>query len=174
MLETLASLFRPLRTDVAEPTLELAIEIAREGREGHRIGTIFTLCDSKTVLQHSRPLVLDPLTGHPEAARCLMDSNLRGRIKELAQLDGAFVISEAGVFVAACRYLDARASKLKLPLGLGTRHMAAAAISKISSAIGIVVSETATVRIFRNGSLIAEILPELWLLSPYTGHMHGI
>ena len=29
MLETLASLFRPLRTDVAEPTLELAIEIAR-------------------------------------------------------------------------------------------------------------------------------------------------
>src|SRR3989442_5780371 len=46
-----------------------------------------------------------------------------------------------------CRYLDARASKLKVPLGLGTRHMAAAAISKISSAIGIVVSETATVRI---------------------------
>jgi len=72
-----------------------------------------------------------------------------------------------------CRYLDARASKLKVPLGLGTRHMAAAAISKISSAIGIVVSETATVRIFRNGSLTAEILPELWLLSRYTSYLAG-
>ena len=66
MLDRLASLFRPLFTDVAEPTPELAIEIAREGREGHRIGTIFTLGDSKAVLQHSRPLVLDPLAGHPE------------------------------------------------------------------------------------------------------------
>jgi diadenylate cyclase len=86
-----------------EPTIELAIEIAREGREGHRIGTIFTLGDANAVIEHSRPLILDPLAGHPEAARHITDANLRGTLKELAQLDGAFVISDEGVVVAACR-----------------------------------------------------------------------
>jgi hypothetical protein len=65
--------------------------------------------DSEVVLQHSRPLILDPLAGHPESARRVTDANLRGTVKDLAQLDGAFVISESGIFVAACRYLDANA-----------------------------------------------------------------
>jgi DNA integrity scanning protein DisA with diadenylate cyclase activity len=55
------------------------------------------------VIEHSRPLILDPLAGHPEAARHITDANLRGTLKELAQLDGAFVISDEGVVVAACR-----------------------------------------------------------------------
>lgn len=63
-------------------------------------------------------------------------------------------------------YLDARARRLKLPQGLGARHMAAAAISKATPAVGIVVSQTATVRVFKTGKLVAEILPELWLLGP--------
>jgi DNA integrity scanning protein DisA with diadenylate cyclase activity len=86
MLDRLAPLFLPLDWNVVEPTIELAIEIAREGREGRRIGTILMVGDSETVLQHSRPLILDPLAGHPEQARHVTDHNLRGTIKELAQL----------------------------------------------------------------------------------------
>jgi diadenylate cyclase len=153
--------------EVLEPTLELAIEIAREGREGHRIGTIFTVGDAAAVLAHSRSLILDPLAGHPEDARRITDQNLRGTIKELAQLDGAFVISDAGIVVSACRYLDATTSDITLPLGLGSRHFAAASISKVTQATGIVVSESALVRVFDDGQLIAEVLPELWLLSRY-------
>ena len=33
-----------------EPTIELAVEIAREGREGRRIGTLFTFGDADAVL----------------------------------------------------------------------------------------------------------------------------
>ena len=77
---------------VLESLIELAVEIAREGREGRRIGTLFTLGDEQTVLAKSRRLILDPLAGHPESARRLTDANLRGTIKELAQLDGAFVV----------------------------------------------------------------------------------
>ncbi|HZS03732.1 MAG TPA: diadenylate cyclase [Blastocatellia bacterium] len=150
---------------VLEPTLELAIEIAREGREGHRIGTIFTVGDADAVLARSRPLILDPLAGHPEELRRITDANLRGTIKELAQLDGAFVISDEGVVLSACRYLDATAHDTDLPLGLGSRHFAAASISKVTDALGIVVSESALVRVFDDGNLIAEVLPELWLLS---------
>jgi hypothetical protein len=55
--------------DVVEWLLELAIEIAREGREGRRVGTVFPLGDEDAVLARSRPLILDPLLGHPESAR---------------------------------------------------------------------------------------------------------
>jgi len=92
--------------DVLEPLIELAVEIAREGREGRRIGTLFTLGDEEAVLARSRALILDPLAGHPDEARHVGNENLRGTIKELAQLDGAFVVSQAGVFVSACRYPD--------------------------------------------------------------------
>src|ERR1700730_13181786 len=153
--------------EIVESLIELAVEIAREGREGRRIGTLFTLGDEVAVLTKSRSLILNPLEGHPESARHIRDPNLRGTIKELAQLDGAFVVSSTGVVVAACRYLDAAASPIELPLGLGSRHIAAAHISSATRAVGIVVSESAVVRLFCHGALIGEIIPELWMLKRY-------
>ena len=46
---------------VLESVLELALEIAREGREGRRIGTLFTVGKADAVLAASRALILDPL-----------------------------------------------------------------------------------------------------------------
>ena len=99
---------------ILESTLELALEIAREGREGRRIGTLFTLGKADAVLATSRPLILDPLVGHAPARTHITHPDLRGTIKELAQLDGAFVISDAGTVVAACRYLDASVEQIEL------------------------------------------------------------
>jgi diadenylate cyclase len=79
--------------DIVESLIGLAVEIAREGREGKRVGTLFTLGDETAVLARSRTLILDPLLGHPEALRHITNLNLRGTIKELAQLDGGFVVS---------------------------------------------------------------------------------
>src|ERR1700683_3867313 len=153
--------------EIVESLIELAVEIAREGREGRRIGTLFTLGDEQAVLERSRALILNPLEGHPESVCSIRDPNLRGTIKELAQLDCAFVVTANGVVVAACRYLDAAASPIEIPLGLGSRHIAAAHISSATRAIGIVVSESAIVRLFCHGALIAEIIPELWMLKRY-------
>lgn len=149
--------------EVLEPLIELAVEIAREGREGRRIGTLFTLGDEKAVLAKSRPLILDPLSGHAESLRHVSDLNLRGTIKELAQLDGAFVVSGGGVFLSACRYLDAVASEADVPMGLGSRHIAAANMSAVTNAVGIVVSESSVIRLFCHGKLVGEIIPELWM-----------
>src|SRR6202046_1214922 len=110
--------------DVLESLIGLAVEIAREGREGRRVGTLFMLGDENAVLAKSRPLILDPLLGHPEASRHLTNLNLRGTIKELAQLDGGFVVSGEGIVLSACRYLDAVAAQVVVPLGLGRRHNA--------------------------------------------------
>jgi DNA integrity scanning protein DisA with diadenylate cyclase activity len=172
MFETVQSRVGGRCKHILEPIIQLAVEIAREGREGRRIGTLFTVGDAEAVLRHSRSLILDPLAGHPESARRITDVNLRGTLKELAQLDGAFVISDDGVVLSACRYLDAT-SDVEMPLGLGSRHYAAASISKVTRAIAIVVSESAMVRVFADGKLIAEVLPELWLLSRYSVQLRG-
>jgi diadenylate cyclase len=63
-------------------------------------------------------------------------------MKELARLDGGFVVSRQASFVSACRYLDAVASQVDVPLGLGSRHVAAANMSAVTNAVGIVVSES--------------------------------
>ena len=156
---------------VLDSLLELAVEIAREGREGRRIGTLFTLGFADVVLRHSRPLILDPLAMHAAEVRRITDPNLRGTIKELAQLDGAFIVDDSGVVVAACRYLDTSGKDVELTFGLGSRHVAAASISRETAAIAIVVSESAVVRVFHNGRLQGEILPELWLLSRQNLHL---
>jgi diadenylate cyclase len=147
-----------------EAIVELALEIAREGREGRRIGTLFTLGKAEAVLAASRPLILDPLAGHAPARTHINAPDLRGTIKELAQLDGAFVLSEAGSVLAACRYLDASAEGIDLPLGLGSRHLAAASVSEKLGALAIMVSESGVVRVFHEGMVKATLIPELWLL----------
>ena len=150
--------------EVLESLIELSVEIAREGREGRRIGTIFTLGAEQEVLARSRPLILDPLLGHPESSRRLAEPGLRGTIKELAQLDGAFVVSDDGIVVSACRYLHAVTPEIPLPLGLGSRHIAGANMSAATKALAVVVSESSVVRLFCHGELVAEIIPELWMI----------
>ncbi len=158
--------------EVLESLIGLSVEIAREGREGRRVGTLFTLGDEDAVLSRSRPLILDPLLGHPESSRHITNLNLRGTIKELAQLDGAFVVSQRGVVLSACRYLDAVATQLDVPLGLGSRHIAAANMSAVTNAVGIVVSESSVVRLFCHGHLVAEIIPELWMME-HAAHLRS-
>ena len=164
LFESIASRLRTYNRDVLDPVMELAVEIAREGREGRRVGALFTVGDADAVLGLSRPIILDPLAGHSRENRLVTDQNLRGTIKELAQLDGAFVVSDEGEFVSACRYFEAPACGLDLPLGLGGRHLAGASMSKATSCVSVVVSESATVRIFDDGCLAAEVIPELWLI----------
>ena len=158
--------------EVLDPLIGLAVEIAREGREGRRVGTLFTLGDEDAVMGRSRPLILDPLAGHPEASRHITNLNLRGTIKELAQLDGGFVVSHDGIVLSACRYLDAVAAEVEVPLGLGSRHIAAANMSAVTKAVGIVVSESSVVRLFCHGHLVGEIIPEIWMMD-HAAHLRG-
>ncbi|MDB5290055.1 MAG: hypothetical protein JWL69_1296 [Phycisphaerales bacterium] len=164
---------RGINCDVLEAVVVLAIEIAREGREGRRIGTLFVVGDIDEVMKHSRELILDPLAGHPDSLKRVTSHDLRETVKELAQLDGAFIVSNEGVVVSACRFIDATAEGVCLPLGLGSRHMAAASITKFTRAVGVVVSESSIVRIFDDGELISEILPELYIFSQHSLHLSG-
>jgi diadenylate cyclase len=150
--------------ETVEEVLQLAVEIAREGREGRKIGTLFVVGDVEQVLDRSRPLLLDPLYGHPSDVLQIRRPEFRETVKELAQLDGAFVVDKHGTFVSAARYLEVDPRTPLLP-GLGTRHAAAASITAETRAVGIVVSQSSIVRVYAEGGIRAEIVPELFLLS---------
>ena len=155
---------RGVNPGTLEGIIRLAVEIAREGREGRKIGTLFAVGDAEAVLERTRPLILDPLAEHPDKVKHIGDPNMRETVKELAQLDGGFVVSDEGTVVAAARYFDATSEGIDLPLGLGSRHMAGASMSRNTRCVAIVVSESSVVRVFDDGDLISEIIPELWML----------
>ena len=155
---------RQLETRVPLDTLkivvDLAVEIGREGREGKPVGTVFVVGDSRKVLNSSRPVGFDPVRGYGRKERNLSDPKVREGIKEIAQMDGAIIVSADGVVEAACRYLDCSAADVILSKGLGTRHWAAAAISRATNAVAVTVSQSnGTVRIFHNGEVVLRIEP---------------
>jgi len=164
---------REVNAEVLEQTVSLAVEIAREGREGRKIGALFVVGDSGAVTKRSKPLILDPLQGHPDESKRIGNPDMRETIKELAQLDGAFLVSNAGVVLSAARYIDAASDSLDLPLGLGSRHVAGASISRQTNAVAVVVSESSMVRMFDDGELVSEIVPELWMIDGYQSRMEG-
>jgi predicted DsbA family dithiol-disulfide isomerase len=171
LLDEVCSERRGVNNRTLRRVVNLAVEIAREGREGRKIGTLFVVGDTEAVLKRSRPMILDPLYGHPHESKRIEDPNLRETLKELAQLDGAFVVSDEGVVLSAARYIDAVSNHLELPLGLGSRHVAAASVSSRTDAVAVAVSESSTVRMFDDGELVAEIVPELWLLGGYGSYL---
>ena len=154
------------RRRTLEEVIQLAVEIAREGREGRKIGTLFVVGDTKRVLARSRPLILDPLYGHPPELLHVERPEFRETVKELAQLDGAFVVDDDGTFASAGLFVDVDlADPATFIAGLGTRHAAGASISKTTNATAVVVSQSSVVRVFSGGELRAEIIPELFLLT---------
>ena len=155
---------RQLETSVPLDTLktvvDLAVEIGREGREGKPVGTMFVVGDARKVIAQSQPAGFDPIKGYRRKERDLHDPRVREAIKEVAQLDGAFIVSSDAVVEKACHLVDAPHTNITLSKGLGARHWAGAAISKSTNAISVVVSESnGTVRIFQNGEVMLRIVP---------------
>jgi len=143
---------------VLDAVIQVAGEIAREGREGQAIGTAFVVGDTKNVLHYSKQFVLNPFHGHHEADRQITGGGIQGTIKEFAQLDGAFLITGTGVVEAAGRCITVDMSKVNLPGGMGSRHSSVAGITQVTKSIGIVVSQSGgQIRIFREGKIVYRI-----------------
>jgi DNA integrity scanning protein DisA with diadenylate cyclase activity len=155
---------RRLNTQVPLETLkvvvDLATDIGREGREGKPVGTLFVVGDTRKVLSMTRQMGFDPMRGYSRKERNIRERPVRENLKEIAKLDGAIIIDQDGTVAAAARYIDVLAEGITLSKGLGSRHWAAAAISRRTRAIAVTVSEsTGTVRLFQNGEVVLHIAP---------------
>jgi DNA integrity scanning protein DisA with diadenylate cyclase activity len=162
--EMIASSDLPVISEIVMPEvfdtlLSLALEISIEGKEGRKpVGTIFVLGKHEDVLKFSHPMVINPFQGYPEEERNILDPRLKETVKEFSSIDGAFILREDGVILAAGRHLDASGESIEIPLGLGSRHRAAAGITSLTDALAIAISEeTGGVRIFHHGKIFMEI-----------------
>jgi len=151
-------------TDVAEEVFDIvfhtAIQLGRGGRETRKIGTSFVIGDSEKVMAHSRQASINAFEGKVPSQRMVQDRGVVENMKNLALLDGAFVIDGSGFVHASSRHLLADITEIDIPEGFGTRHASVAAMTKITRSIGIVVSESGgTVTLFLAGRLEKQIEP---------------
>ncbi len=147
-----------IRRPVLERVLRLTLELAHEGREGKPVGTLFVIGDHREVQKHCLPGRINPFKGYTEKERNILDDSMRDSVKEIAKLDGAFILKGNGVILAACTTLRPTIAADALPQGLGSRHAAAAAITASTKSIAISLSEsTGDVRVWRRGTMITEI-----------------
>ncbi|MBG29007.1 MAG: hypothetical protein CMI31_03245 [Opitutae bacterium] len=146
-----------LPSDVSPQALEyllgIATQLAVVGREGKPLGALFVLGDTENVMQYVKPLILNPFRGYAEEDRNVLNPFMDETLKELAHVDGAFVIRGDGVVETAGSMIEASAENVKLHAGLGTRHAAAASITQKTDSLAIVVSQSGQVTLFRKGTM---------------------
>jgi diadenylate cyclase len=158
--QDLRRLNTPISLDTLRVVVDLASEIGREGREGKPVGTILVVGDTRKVLSMSQPINFNPFRGYSKEERDLRDRRVREQIKDIAQLDGAIIIDRDGIAIAACIHLNVPAEGISVSKGFGSRHRAAAAISRKTSAVAVCVSQSSgTVRLFQDGEVVLHIEP---------------
>ncbi|MDD5711742.1 MAG: diadenylate cyclase [Smithellaceae bacterium] len=156
--ENITDITKAVYPEVFGAVLNIALELAAQGREGRKVGTIFILGDHERVLQLSRQMIINPFLGYDEEERNILNPELLETIKEFSALDGAFIIKDNGAIITAGRHLNAALESRDFPQGLGSRHIAAAGITSITEAVAIVISESSgNISIFKSGKIFVTI-----------------
>lgn len=147
-----------VQPEVFNAVLNIACELAAQGRENRKIGTMFVLGDDEKVMQLSRQMIINPFLGYSEEQRNILNPELEETIKEFSAIDGAFIINGNGAIITAGRHLNAALDSRDFPSGLGSRHIAAAGITNATKAVAIVISESSgNVTVFKNGKMFVTI-----------------
>ncbi|HOJ51787.1 MAG TPA: diadenylate cyclase [Syntrophales bacterium] len=156
--ENFSDITEDIQPEVFGEVLNIALELAAQGREGRKVGTTFILGDHERVLQLSRQMIINPFQGYKEEDRNILNPNLKETIKEFSALDGAFIIRGDGVLITAGRHLSAALESKDFPQGLGSRHISAAGITSVTKALAVVLSESSgNVSIFKDGKIFVTI-----------------
>ena len=151
-----------IRPDVLECAIAVACKVGRAAQRGKRVGAIFVLGDSVKVLEGPRQLIPNPFQGHDSANRTLTNLDIHDALVELSKLDGAFVVRGDGFIQAAGVFLATAEADVELPVGLGARHVAAAAATLRTAATAIVVSAgDGNLRVFSGGRMVLRMDPEI-------------
>ncbi len=133
----------------------LATELAREGREGKSVGTLFVLGDYEHVREQCQQMVINPFKGYGDEEKNILDPSLAETVKEFAHIDGAFTVRGDGVIMSAGSFIRTSVVGDRLEGGLGARHTAGQAITACTKALSLVLSEsTGTLTLYKNGSCV--------------------
>ena len=147
-----------LNPNVIESIIEIALEIANEGREERKIGTGFIIGDKSEILRYTKQLIINPFTAYPDTSKNIIDPMLRETVKEFSQLDGIFVIHKDGTIISCGTYIDIDTTNIDLYHGLGTRHRSCAALTKEVNCIAVIVSQSGgKITVFNDGKAVMRL-----------------
>jgi len=136
--DDISDVVESVQPEVFNAVLNIACELAAQGRETRKVGTIFVLGDDEKVMQLSRQMIINPFKGYSEEQRNIFKAN--------------------GAIITAGRHLSAALESKDFPSGLGSRHIAAAGITNVTKAVAMVISQSSgNVSIFKNGKLFVTI-----------------
>ena len=144
--------------EVIESAINVGLEIGKEGREGRKVGTAFIIGNPDELKKYTKQMIINPFLGYPEEMRNITDPNMKETLKNYAQLDGVFLVSDKGVIMTAGAYLNVDGNCVELPSGYGTRHRCSAAMTKTCDCIAIVISESGgLLSIFKGGRVMMKL-----------------
>lgn len=142
-----------INLEILNRVILLAMELAREGREGKPVGALFVLGDTDEIRRFCKQLIVNPFSGLDDQNRSILDPSLSETIKEYAKIDGAFIIDNEGVIQSAGTYLSIPPNQAELASGLGARHAAALGITLVGPVVSVAISEsTQTIRVYWDGA----------------------
>ena len=138
------------KTDIDEiiflKVLEIAEKINKYGYEGKRIGTSFIVGNYEEI---ERNILKNPTNPFKETEHQILDDETLGFVERYAALDGAVIITGDGFVKDAGAIISADVRDLGI--SGGARHIFAAAITKSSNSVSVVVSQSGGIRIYKNG-----------------------
>lgn len=145
------------RTDIGKKALSLIIQIAdkinKYGYEGKRVGSSFVIGDYSEVEKY---ISKNPTNPFKEIERSIFDNKTIEYVERYATLDGAIILSGDGIVKEAGALISADVRSIDVTGG--ARHKFAAAITKITKSISIVVSQSGGIKIYKNGQEIKNII----------------
>jgi DNA integrity scanning protein DisA with diadenylate cyclase activity len=139
------------RTRELARLVEIALRLATEEQEGNPIGTIFALGDKDELAACLRQLVPNLCEGQRKGTCSIHAPESFETIRELAALDGAFLVNEDGVTESVGTYLTAPEEE--------TTELAAATLltSKTDATCIVVSASSGIVSVFDGGKAILAI-----------------
>ena len=141
---------------VLEKVLQLATDIAREGREGRPVGTTFVIGDYERVLHSGREMVINPFRGYRDEEKSILDPSLEETVKEFSTIDGAFIIRGDGVMVAGT-FLRGKGTA-EPPVGPGRPSFGCGGTVAETASLAVVVSQsTGRVSVFKAGGIVMSL-----------------
>ncbi|WP_456483931.1 DNA integrity scanning protein DisA nucleotide-binding domain protein [Methanopyrus kandleri] len=151
--------FRPIRPEearlaaldhyrVVSRILETMVELAVEGVEGDRVGTLCVISEGADRMYRTTvPVKVEDVN--------VMTGSGKRVLKALAKLDGAIVVDPEGNIEAAGAIFDVDSGSVEP--GLGARHTTALHVSKELNCPVIVLSESGRIRLYHGGKEVLKI-----------------
>ena len=146
-----------VKGEIVQMILRLSMDIVKRGNEGRPTGALFVIGDTYNVKKYIIQRIANPVSSLQKGEKNILDEDNFETIREFATMDGATIIDNSGYVISCGAYIKNLVFDNWMANGKGGRHLAAQSITKLTKAIGFVVSSEGIIRVYKDGKEVYEI-----------------